>query len=179
MPWDDIKRKLVRRIGWYEKNWSSSLNTAPSALATLLQNFLDKALKRTAYCKARQIVVWSTPKSAAIFPMVSSPLSNIFRACLICWGVRGFGRPGYFPRRLAAASPALVRSTIKDCSNSANAPMIWKTSFLPAVVLIPSDKLWNPAPFSLTFQSVQLNARGSDLVDRISTRLRHRHFLFI
>lgn len=175
MPWDDIKRKLSEenRPAW--KNWHSSLNTAPSAL---LQNFRQGPIKNNLLQGAPK-VVRSTPKSAAIFPMVSSPLSNIFRACLICWGVRGFGRPGYFPRRLAAASPALVRSTIKDCSNSADAPMIWKTSFPPAVVLIPSDKLWNPAPFSLTFQSVQLNARGSDLVDRISTRLRHRHFLFI
>ncbi len=38
------------------------------------------------------------------------------------------GRPPDFPRALAAASPAMVRSLMRLRSNSAKAPKMWKTS---------------------------------------------------
>jgi hypothetical protein len=62
-----------------------------------------------------------------------------------CSGEIFLGGPSLTPRVRAASNPALVRSTIMLRSNSAKAPMMWKISLPPALVVsIFAVSDWKP-----------------------------------
>ncbi len=74
-------------------------------------------------------------------------------------GRQSFGLPPIRPLARAAASPALVRSRMRSRSNSASAPMRWKISLPPGVVVsIFSVRLIKSTPRSLRRLSVSMRS---------------------
>jgi len=84
-------------------------------------------------------------------------------------------RPRCLPRAFAAAMPARVRSLIRARSNSANAPITWKSSLpLAVVVSIASETDRKPIPSAWSLLVISMRcaklrpSRSSFHVTRIS-----------
>ena len=76
-----------------------------------------------------------TPKCSETSDFVTEESCNIAAAFLMSDALSFGLRPPLRPRARAAANPALVRSRIRLCSNSASAPKMWKMSFPPVLVV--------------------------------------------
>jgi hypothetical protein len=102
--------------------------------------------------------------SAAVFPL--SAYSVFAKVTFEAFGLR-FGRPPDFPRALAAASPAIVRSLMRFRSNSESAPKMWKIScpvaeeVSMASVTLRKAIRWEARWFTVSMRCVRERARRS------------------
>ena len=104
-------------------------------------------------------VVRLTAKCLATSFLVISELDNMAAAFwMSASDIAGF-RPPFLPRALAACNPAIVRSLIRSCSNSARAPKMWNTKRPPELV-VSMDSVSDLKPISRSWSSWTISTRS-------------------